>query len=32
MRKGEIACNNSHNAFHSYISLVHQKGVFCGNG
>ena len=34
--KGEIACYKqfplSHNVFHSYISLVHQNAILCGNG
>ena len=37
VRKGENACYKqkisfSHIVFHSYISLVHQNAVLCGNG
>ena len=35
-RKGELLVTSnfsfSHNGFHSYISLVHQNVVLCGNG
>ena len=36
MRKEEITCYKQflvfHNVFHSYVSLVHQDGILCGNG
>ena len=33
VRKGEIACYKmSYDVFHSYISLVLQNAVLCGNG
>ena len=36
MRKQELLVTSnfsfSHNVFHSYISLVHQNAVLCGNG